>query len=78
MPAYRVTTYITVEADDPKEAALKAFVLHEEMTPEEFEVSAADDTDAIVEEITLDQDDKDLARELQRAGKLFRTTNLKD
>jgi hypothetical protein len=76
MTTYRVATYVTLEADNPKEAAMKAFVLHDEMTPEDFEVVSLPDINAV--EITLEHEDKDEARAQQRAGAYFRTTNLRD
>ncbi len=78
MTTYRVATFVTVEASDPLDAAMKAFILHEEMTPEDYEVVNVTDGDIIAEEIQVSHDQKDKAREFQRQGKLFNTTNLKD
>ena len=76
MTIYLVATYVTVEADSPKDAAMKAYILHHEMTPEEYDVTNPMIEDDIVEELILSEDDKERALELQRQGKLFPTTDL--
>ncbi len=81
MTMYRVATYVTVEAKDLTEAAQKAFVLHDEMTPEEFHITEADDLKDMTPdmfEVKLDEAQKEEAREQQRQGKFFPTTDLKD
>ncbi|WP_326894597.1 hypothetical protein U8P73_36290 (plasmid) [Rhizobium beringeri] len=78
MTQYRVATYHTVEADNPVEAAQKAFILHDEMTPEEYVVEDVS-TDSLGSFTVLMTDaNKDEARELQRQGKLFRAETFKD
>lgn len=70
---FQVATFVTVEADNPKEAAMKAFILHEEMKPEEFQVI---DEASVKTDVFLEHDDKDESRELQKQGAFFPTTDL--
>ncbi|MBX4919999.1 hypothetical protein HJA76_09790 [Rhizobium bangladeshense] len=82
MTQYRVTSFHIVEADNLVEAAQKAFILNEEMTPVEYQIH---EEEGFEEEVgpsayryELTAEDRDKARELQSAGKLFRTTDLQD
>ncbi len=68
MPIYRVVTGLTVEADDPKQAAQKAYVLHDELTPAEFIVFEEDGTSSDVE---LQPHEQEEALKLDAEGKLF-------
>lgn len=70
---FQVISTVTVTAKDAKEAALKAFALHEDMTPEEYLII---DPDAVAEEITLDQGDKEEARRANAAGEYFKQVRI--
>lgn len=79
MAPFRVTTYVTVDAEDSREAALKAFMLHHEMTPVEYEVLQLDafdneDVDVFSDEFVLDEDDRNEALKFKRQGELFPST----
>ena len=63
-----------LEADNPKQAALKTFALHDTMTPEDFDVYAKDEI--IPENIFLEQDDKDEARRAYAAGEYFEEVDI--
>lgn len=75
MTKFRVVTELTVEADDPKQAAMKAFALHDTMTPEDYRVFDAASTG---KDVFLDQDDKDEARRAYAAGEYFEEVNISD
>ncbi|QNH71751.1 hypothetical protein V1VFAS_028 [Rhizobium phage V1VFA-S] len=75
MPQYRVVTEITVEADDPKQAAMKVFALHDTMTPEDYRVF---DPASIGKDVLLEQDDKDEARRAYAAGEYFAEVNISE
>ena len=76
MPRYRVITIMTLEADDPKQAAMKTFALHDTMTPEDYRVYPVDEQ--IGEDVFLEQDDKDEARRAYGAGEYFEEVNISD
>lgn len=73
MTQYRVVTEITVEADDPKQAAMKAFALHDTMTPEDYRVF---DPASMGKDVSLEQEDKDEARRAYAAGEYFSEVKL--
>lgn len=75
MTKYRVTTTVFVEADDPKQAAMKAFVLHDTMTPEEYTVN---EPGISIDDLLLTDEDKDEARRAYAAGEYFREVKLSD
>ncbi|MBB4274664.1 hypothetical protein [Rhizobium mongolense] len=54
---------------------MKAFVLHENMTPEDFEVK---DPASVSTDIFLEQEDKDEARRAHRNNQYFPVTDLSD
>lgn len=68
-----VDTELTVEADDPKQAAMKVFALHDTMTPEDYRVF---DAASIGKDVFLEPDDKDEARRAYAAGEYFEEVNL--
>lgn len=60
MPFYRVTSRtLLIEADDPTEAAMKAYRIFEDRTPTEFEV-VGPDTEANKIHLTSEQQERAL------------------
>jgi hypothetical protein len=81
MPKYKVITEMTVEADDPKQAAMKVFALHDTMTPEDYRVFEATAHKAplpFFEDHLLEHDDKIEARRAYKAGEYFPEVNISD
>lgn len=77
MTQYRVTTTITLEAGSPKEAAMKAFALHDTMTPEDYQAAEEKGEGSwLSTDIFLEQDDKDEARRAYRAGEYFKEVKI--
>jgi hypothetical protein len=68
MTFYRVTTSIELEADDAKQAAMRAHSLMHDTAPTEFVV---EDEKSVSEQITLTEEDAAEARALALEGKLF-------
>lgn len=75
MPQYTVTTTMTVEADDEKQAAMKVFALHDTMTPEDYKVQGEFVSSPEVD-VFLEQDDKDEARRAYSAGEYFKEVDI--
>jgi hypothetical protein len=75
MTQYRVVTEMTVEANDPKEAAMKVFALHDTMTPEDYRVF---DPASTGKDVFLESDDKDEARRAYAAGEYFPEVAISD
>ncbi|QNG62686.1 hypothetical protein B1VFA_051 [Rhizobium phage B1VFA] len=75
MPQYRVVTELTVEADDPKRAAMKVFALHDTLTPEDYRVF---DPASVGKDVFLDPDDKDEARRAYAAGEYFAEVSISE
>jgi hypothetical protein len=78
---FTVTTTVTVYAKDHKQAAQKAFALHDTMTPEDYRVGqvGADEDDLIgtsTFEVFLEHEDKDEARRAYRAGEYFKEVKI--
>jgi hypothetical protein len=73
MPQYRVVTEMTVEADDPKQAAMKVFALHDTVTPEDYRVF---DAASVGKDVFLEHDDKDEARRAYAAGEYFEEVDI--
>jgi hypothetical protein len=75
MALYQVTNSVTVEAADEVEAAQKAYALHAEAAPHEFEVLRADgyreEEDADIGTVSLDEDQKLAARKWLKQADLF-------
>jgi hypothetical protein len=78
MPQYRVVTVLTVEADDPKQAAMKVFALHDTMTPEDYQVHLAYGVNEPSVDVFLEPDDKDEARRAYAAGEYFPEVNISE
>lgn len=83
MTKFRVVTELTVEADDPKQAAMKAFALHDTMTPEDYYVTGLDaDPDDLINSsninVLLEPNDKDEARRAYAAGEYFEEVNISE
>ncbi|MBD9511594.1 hypothetical protein IB265_33090 [Ensifer sp. ENS10] len=70
---FTVTTTIRLYAKDRKEAAMKAFALHDTMTPEDYEVQ---DAASVRKDVLLEPDDKDEARRAYRAGEFFKEVKI--
>lgn len=70
---FTVTTTVTLYAKDRKEAAMKAFALHDTMTPEEYQVK---DAAAMSDDIALSDEDKDEARRAYAAGEYFQEVRI--
>lgn len=77
MPKFRVVTEMTVEADDPKQAAMKVFALHDTMTPEDYRVTGEFVSSPEVL-VFLESDDKDEARRAYRAGEYFKEVDISE
>jgi len=65
---YRITVTIELEADDRKQAAMKAYSLLNEITPTKFTIM---DTAFLSEEIELTEEETEKALNRALEGKLF-------
>lgn len=72
---FTVTTSVTIWAKDRKGAAMKAFALHDTMTPEDYQVK---DASSSSKDVLLEDEDKEEARRAYAAGEYFKTSDLKD
>ncbi|OWZ90383.1 hypothetical protein B9J07_27745 [Sinorhizobium sp. LM21] len=72
---FTVTTTVIVYAKDRKHAAMKAFALHDTLTPESYEVANAA---SMWRNVELGEEDVDEARRAYRAGEYFPEVNLSD
>lgn len=70
MTLYRVSTFVELEADDAKQAAMRAHSLMQDIAPTEFLV---EDEKSVSEQITLTEEDAAEARATALEGKLFPT-----
>lgn len=70
MTLYRVSTFVELEADDAKQAAMRAHSLMRDIAPTEFLV---EDEKSVSEQITLTEADAAEARAMALDGKLFPT-----
>lgn len=70
---FTVTTTIVLYAKDPKQAAMKAFALHDSVTPEDYQVA---DAASIRKDVMLEEEDKVEARRAYRAGEYFREVKI--
>jgi predicted negative regulator of RcsB-dependent stress response len=70
---FTVTTTIVLYAKDAKQAAMKAFALHDTVTPEDYQVA---DAASMRKDVFLEDEDKEEARRAYRAGEYFKEINL--
>ncbi len=74
MTQYRVSTFITVEADNLYEAADKAFIAYENTSPDEYHIVEVGDEDDnygnATYRVDMTEADKEKARLHYRASKI--------
>jgi hypothetical protein len=75
MTKYQVAVYVIVDADDAVQAAQKAYAMHVDDAPDDFEVLRVDgyheEEDAEIGRVTLDEQQKVEARKWQQQTDLF-------
>jgi hypothetical protein len=75
MTKYQVAVYVIVDADNAVQAAQKAYAMHAEDVPDDFEVLRVggyhEEEDAEIGRVTLDEQQKVEARKWQQQTDLF-------